>query len=155
VIGIPIAGLFIVSTRGLALLEGRMVEALLGIRMPHRPFFSNKKPGFWEKFKSLFSDKYTWFSMVYMILQLPLGIIYFTVFVTLFAVSLYMVASPVLELWLGLPFLTTNVARYYFNGWVMPFVVIGGILLFVATMHLAKVTGNMHGKMAKVMLVRE
>ena len=42
IIGIPIAGLFILSTRGLALLEGRMVEALLGIRMPHRPLFSPK-----------------------------------------------------------------------------------------------------------------
>jgi len=42
IIGIPIAGIFILSTRGLALLEGRMVEALLGIRMPHRPLFSPK-----------------------------------------------------------------------------------------------------------------
>ncbi len=30
IIGIPIAGIFILSTRGLALLEGRMVEALIG-----------------------------------------------------------------------------------------------------------------------------
>jgi uncharacterized membrane protein len=155
VIGIPIAGLFILSTRGLALLEGRMVEALLGIRMPHRPLFSKKDQGLWGKFKSLITDKYTWFSIVYMMLQLPLGIIYFSVFVTLFAVSLYMTVTPILELGLGLPLFTNNGAQYYFNGWVMPVVVIGGILLFVATMHLAKVTGNMHGKMAKAMLVRE
>ena len=83
IIGIPIAGIFILSTRGLALLEGRMVEALLGIRMPHRPLFSPKDKGLWAKFKSLLTDKYTWFSMMYMLLQLPLGIFYFTLFITL------------------------------------------------------------------------
>jgi uncharacterized membrane protein len=155
VIGIPIAGLFILSTRGLALLEGRMVEALLGIRMPHRPLFSNKTSGLWQKFKSLVSDKYTWFSMGYMILQLPLGIAYFTVFVTLFAVSVYLALSPLLQLGFGLPLFTSWDAQYYLNGWVMPFAVIGGILLFFATMHLATVFGNMHGKLAKAMLVRE
>lgn len=155
VIGIPIAGLFIVSTRGLALLEGRMVEALLGIRMPHRPFFSNKKPGFWEKFKSLFSDKYTWFSMAYMILQLPLGIIYFSVFVTLIAMSLRCVVSPILQLGFGLPMFSYHDALYYLNGWVMPITVVVGILIFVLTMHLAKVIGNLHGRLAKAMLVRE
>jgi uncharacterized membrane protein len=155
VIGIPIAGLFILSTRGLALLEGRMVEALLGIRMPHRPLFSSKTVGLWGKFKSLISDKYTWFSMGYMILQLPLGIAYFSVFVTLFAVSLYSILTPVLELGFGMPLFTNWDAQYYLNGWVMPFIVVGGILLFVGTMHLAKVIGNMHGKLAKAMLVRE
>ena len=88
IIGIPIAGIFILSTRGLALLEGRMVEALLGIRMPHRPLFSKKDQGLWGKFKALLIDRYTWFSMVYMLLQLPLGIAYFTVFITLVAISL-------------------------------------------------------------------
>jgi hypothetical protein len=155
VIGIPIAGLFMLSTRGLALLEGRMVEALLGIRMPHRPLFSNKTNGLWAKFKSLVTDRYTWFSMAYLILQLPLGIVYFTVFVTLFAVSLYFILNPVLQLGLGLPLFTNDNAQFYLNGWVMPFIVAGGILIFVGTMHLAKVTGNMHGKLAKAMLVRE
>ena len=155
VIGIPIAGLFILSTRGLALLEGRMVEALLGIRMPHRSFFSNKNPSLWGKFKTLISDKYTWFSLVYMILQLPLGIIYFSVFITLFAISLYFIITPILEVGFGLPLFTNYGSQYYLNGWVMPVVVIGGILLFVVTMHLAKVTGNMHGRLAKAMLVRE
>lgn len=155
VIGIPIAGLFILSTRGLALLEGRMVEALLGIRMPHRPLFSNRKSGLWGKFTSLITDRYTWFSIGYMILLLPLGIVYFSVFVTLFSVSLYLVLSPVLELGLDLPLFSTNNTQYYLGTWVMPVAVIVGILLFVSTMHLAKVTGNVHGRLAKAMLVRE
>jgi hypothetical protein len=155
IIGIPIAGIFILSTRGLALLEGRMVEALLGIRMPHRPLFSKKDQGLWGKFKALIADRYSWFSMGYMLLQLPLGIAYFTVFITLIALSLYLIASPFLQLVFNLPLFTNWNTLYYFQGWVMPFAVTAGILLFFLTLHLAKVIGNVHGKLAKAMLVRE
>jgi hypothetical protein len=155
IVGIPIAGIFILSTRGLALLEGRMVEALIGIRMPHRPLFSKNDKGIWAKFKALITDRYTWFSMVYMLLQLPLGITYFTVFVILIAVSLGLVVNPILELVFNIPIFGYNGSLYYLNGWVMPFAVIAGVLLFFLTLHLAKVIGNLHGKLAKLMLVRE
>ena len=155
IIGIPIAGLFILSTRGLALLEGRMVEALLGIRMPHRPLFSPKDKGIWAKFKALLIDKYTWFSMVYMLLQLPLGITYFTVFITLISMSLALVAAPIWSWALNLPMVTNNGTQYILNGWVTPFLTVAGVILFFATLHLAKVIGSLHGKLAKAMLVRE
>ncbi len=63
--------------------------------MPHRPLFSKNDKGIWAKFKALIIDRYTWFSMVYMLLQLPLGITYFTVFITLIAVSLGLVVTPI------------------------------------------------------------
>jgi ABC-type multidrug transport system permease subunit len=132
-----------------------MVEALLGIRMPHRPLFSSKDKGLWAKFKSLLTDKYTWFSMVYMLLQLPLGIFYFTLFITLVSLSLGLVATPILELVFNVPVFTSNNSLYYLNGWVMPIVVIAGVLLFFLTLHLAKAIGTLHGKLAKAMLVRE
>jgi len=155
VIGIPFAGVFILSIRGLALLEGRLVEALLGVRMPHRQIFTNKNPGLWNRFKALISDKYSWFALVYMILQLPLGIIYFSVFITLFALSIGLVATPVITLGFGLPVFTTDTSQIFLNVWVMPVVVVVGVLIFFLTLHLAKVTGNMHGRLAKAMLVRE
>ncbi len=155
IIGIPIAGLFILSTRGLALLEGRMVEALLGIRMPHRPLFSPRDKGIWAKFKALLVDKYTWFSMVYMLLQLPLGITYFTVFITLIAMSLGLIAAPIVGTIFGQPMFVINNTQYFLNGWVLPFTVIAGVLLFFLTLHLAKAVGGLQGKLAKAMLVRE
>jgi uncharacterized membrane protein len=155
IIGIPIAGLFILSTRGLALLEGRMVEALLGIRMPHRPLFSPKDKGIWAKFKALLIDKYTWFSMVYMLLQLPLGITYFSVFITLISTSLALVAAPIWAWAFNLPMFTNNGTQYILNGWVTPFLTVAGVILFFATLHLAKIIGGLHGKLAKAMLVRE
>ena len=43
IIGVPFAFLFMLSVQGLALLERRLVEALLSVRMPRRPLFA--QPG--------------------------------------------------------------------------------------------------------------
>jgi uncharacterized membrane protein len=153
IIGIPFAGIFMLSIRGIALIEGRLVEALLDVRMPRRPIFSGKM-GLWGRFKTLVTDRYTWLTLAYMILQLPLGIVYFTVFITLIFTSLWLIARPVLELGTGSPIFTSGVP-YYTPIWLMPVAVIGGLLLIVLTMHLVKIAGKMHGHLAKAMLVRE
>jgi hypothetical protein len=155
IIGIPIFGLFLISFRGIALLEGRLVEALLGVRMPHRPLFSRRDISWWQKFKNLLTERQTWTAVLYMLLQLPLGIIYFTVFVSLIAGSVWLIFKPVFELALGLPTFTVGDYGYFTPAWAMPLVVIGGVLLLTATMHLVKYTGKLHGGFAKIMLVRE
>jgi len=155
IIGIPIAGLFLLSVRGIALVEGRIVEALLGVRMPRRPLFSRKDIGWWQKFKGMLTSRHTWTAIVYMILQMPLGIIYFTVIITLIALSLWGIAIPILQLGFNIPVGQDYNAYYYLAVWLMPFTVIGGVLLLTATMHLVKVAGRLHGNLAKVMLVQE
>jgi len=42
IIGIPFAILFFASVRGISLVEGRVVEALLGERMPRRPLYTDR-----------------------------------------------------------------------------------------------------------------
>ena len=155
IVGLPILGLFLLSARGIALLEGRLIEALIGVRMPRRPLFSRKDIGWWQKFKNLFTERQTWTAVIYMILQMPLGIIYFTVLVTLISFSVWLIGRPVWELVFDFPTFVFPPYAYYTPAWAMPFVVIGGILLLFATMHLAKYIGKMHGMMAKTMLVRE
>jgi Putative sensor len=155
IVGLPIAGLFLLSVRGIALVEGRLVEALLGVRMPRRPLFSRKDIGWWQKFKGLITSGRTWTALVYMLLQLPLGTIYFSVFVTLIAVSAWLITSPIWQLAIGLPLATVYPYEYYIATWALPLAVIGGALLLTATMHLAKLAGKGHGLLAKSMLVRE
>ncbi len=46
IIGLPILGLYLLSIRGLAVIEGRIVEALLGTRMPRRAMFLKMKKVF-------------------------------------------------------------------------------------------------------------
>ncbi len=155
IIGIPFFFLFLLSVRGIALVEGRLVEALLGVRMPRRSLFTRRDLGFWQKLRGLFTQRHTWTAMLYMIFQMPLGIIYFTVIITLIAVSLWGIVMPILQLGFDIPFGQGNYVYYYLAGWVMPLTIIGGILLFTATMHLAKAAGRLHGALAKIMLVRE
>jgi hypothetical protein len=154
IIGIPFAGVFLLSIRWMAWLVGRLVEALLGVRMPHRPLFSNKTIGLWARFKNLISDRYTWTAMVYMILMLPLGIIYFSLFVTLTALSIWLMARPILELVFGLPAYTIDVP-YFTPDWLMPISVIGGALLGILSLHFFKLIGRLQGKLAKAMLVKD
>ena len=154
IIGLPFAGLFIYSIRGLGLVEGRIVEALLGVRMPRRQIYYQKHTGWWIRFKTMLKEKYTWLSIIYMLLHLPLGITYFTVFITLTALSLYGIALPILQLGFHTPVGYSNGYTYYLAGWLLPFTVIAGVLLAVATMHLAKYIGRLHGALAKAFLVR-
>ncbi|MFC1962738.1 sensor domain-containing protein [Chloroflexota bacterium] len=153
IIGLPFTGLFVLSVRGIGLVEGRIVEALLGIRMPRRQQFHRRNIGLWSHFKSIILDGQTWFSIVYMILQLPLGTIYFSVFITLTVLSLSGIAMPILQLGYDIPVNIGN-ASYYLDGWMLFLVVITGILLATATMHIAKYVGRMHGALAKALLVR-
>jgi len=154
IIGLPFAGLFLLSVRGIALLEGRIIEALLEIRMPRRPLFNKKNIGWWAQFKILITEKRTWITMVYMIIQLPAGIIYFTISVFLLALSLGLIAQPFLELAFKEPFLILNNMAYDTPIWLMPIIIIVGLVLLTLTMHLVRFLAQKHGIIAKAMLVR-
>jgi hypothetical protein len=93
-------------------------------------------------------------TMMYMIVQLPLGVTYFTVFTTLIAISLYGIALPILQLGFDLPIGYVSGVSYYLVGWMLPVAVIAGILLATLTMHLSRYLGRLHGIMAKTLLVR-
>ena len=155
IFGLPFALLFFLSVRGLALLEGRIVEALLGTRMPRRPLFTKQNQKWLDRLKDLAADKHTWFSILYMFIQFILGTIYFVVFVTVLSFSLSFIAIPVLQEWLGMGAIFNNGIRYFFPTWSYPLLVLGGILLWTAFMNLARGIGQLHGQMAKSMLVTD
>lgn len=154
IIGIPITVLFFGSVRGLALLEGRLVEALLGERMPRRPTYSDRSRGWLQRIGDMFTDGRTWLTLLYFVLMLPLGIVYFTVAVTLLAISLSFIWAPVAVLFSG------SVPGIYIDGeqmlslWATPLLALGGVLLLFATLHLARGIGHLHAMMAKHLLVR-
>ncbi|MCJ7622907.1 MAG: sensor domain-containing protein [Anaerolineaceae bacterium] len=155
IIGLPVTGLFLLSVRGIALVEGQIIEALLGVRMPRRRLFVAENIGIWEKSKTLISDKHTWLVLTYMVLMMPLGVLYFSVFVILISLALSFLAVPVVQLLFHIPVVHIINASYFMPNWSLPLMVIAGILTFFATMHLAKIVGQFHGKFAKTMLVSE
>lgn len=154
IIGLPITGLFLLSVRGIALVEGRIVEALLGVRMPRKPLFVSKNLGWKKKFKALVTESHTWKVLIYMILQLPLGFIYFTIITGLFLSSIKLFIYPLWNLVLGRSLLNLDSGAIYPPTWLFPFISLAGFLLFFLTLHLAKFAGKIHGSFAKSILVR-
>lgn len=157
IIGVPFTLLFIFSVRLFALLEGRIVELLLGQRMPRRLPSEEVVKGMWPRIKAMLSDRRTWSTMFYMILQLPLGIAYFTITVTGLALSLSLVAGPAVEFITG-----QNVVRFG-NGWVNDFsetplgqaaMMATGFVLFFVVLHLLRALTYMHARYAEATLVK-
>ena len=155
IFGFPIALLFLLSVRGLALLEGRLVEALLGVRMPRRPLFSHQDMKWFDRLKTLLTDKATWLMIVYMLLQFVLGTVYFILIVTVLSFSASFVAIPVLQERFHIGIATINDVSYFAPVWSYPLFVLGGILLWTTFMNVARGIGQLHGKMAKWLLVSE
>ncbi len=155
IFGFPIALLFLLSVRGLALLEGRLVEALLGVRMPRRPLFSHQDMKFFDRLKTLLTDKATWLMLVYMLLQFVLGTVYFVVLVTVLSLSLSFIAIPFIQIYFHQGVAMINNVRYFVPAWSYPLFVLGGILLWTIFMHITRGVGQMHGKMAKWLLVSD
>lgn len=155
IFGLPFAAFFMISTRWIGLVEGRIVEALLGVRMPRRPAFFPKELDWKEKLKMAFTNKFTWLVILYMLLQMPLGIIYFTIFIVLITLSLSFIAAPFVQLSLGVSWFMVNSEYYFFPEAYLPLVMAIGILMIPSTMHLAKFLGGLHGKYAKMVLVSD
>jgi uncharacterized membrane protein len=155
IVGVPLLLLFLLSVRLLSLVEGRVVEVLLGERMPRRPLYTQRDKPWLTRLKELFTDGRTWTAMGYMLLMMPLGTAYFTAVVSLLSVSLSLIAAPVL-LVLG------SVGAINVDGlsitpaspWMWPLCMVAGVVLLFATLHLARAVGRFHGWLAKHLLVR-
>lgn len=165
IIGIPFVILFLGSVRVLSLVEGRLVEVMLGERMPRRPLYSGRGKPRLERIKDMFVDPRTWGTLLYMLAMLPLGIAYFTIAVVLLSLSLSFVLAP-LAVWFG--DIDTGVAvhgwqLFTINGetlstsaepWALPLLFVAGFLLLFVTLHIARGIGKLHGQFAKHLLVK-
>lgn len=153
IFGLPVALLFLLSVRGVAWLEGRLVEALLGVRMPRRQLFAPQNTKLLERIKVLVLDKHTWLSILYMLIQFVLGTAYFVILVTVFSFCLSGLAIPFVQEIFHQPTVYMNDLRYFLPTWSYPLVILAGVILWTSTMHLVKLAGSLHGRYAKALLV--
>ncbi len=157
VIGVPFFLAFMAVSRVVSLAEGRLIEAVTGERMPRRPLYPASEAGFWSRIGQMLRDVRTWSTLAYLLLMLPLGILYFVVAVTGLAVSLSLIAAPFAALvahfgWFGGDDLSIS-PGWIGTWWLMPFVVAVGVLLLTLLMHLARLVGKAHAWFAKALLV--
>lgn len=153
IIGIPFLLLFLGATRLLSLLEGRIVEVMLGVRMPRRPVYQAQGNGLLSRIGDMLSDLRTWATFVYMLAMLPLGIAYFTIAVSGLSVTLSLLFAPIWALFDG--------GQIWWGGelmlvswWWTPLLSLLGFVGIVILLHLARGIGHLHGQLAKVLLVR-
>ena len=156
IIGIPFVILFIGATRILALVEGRIVEVMLGERMPRRPVYADRERPLLKRIGAMFTDPRTWSTLLYMLLMLPLGIAYFTIAVTGISVSLALTFAPVTEL---LSHFGAFDGIYVDGGRFVPPIIaapiafIVGVIGLFTTLHIARGIGRLQGALAKHLLV--
>ena len=154
IIGIPFVILYFGSVRLLSLVEGRIVEVMLGERMPRRPVYTDRSLPWLQRIGAMFTDPRTWGTMLYFLLMLPLGIAYFTLAVVGLAMSLAFIATPVLvALGYADHVLVWHDASLVDERWAVVLLPVLGALLLFATLHAARLIGRLHGKLAKVLLV--
>ena len=164
IIGAPFFLLFMASVRGLSLLESRIVEGMLGVRMPRRPPYTERERPLLQRLATMLTDPRTWSTLLYMLLMLPLGILYFTIVVSLSSISLALLLTPLAMAFnffgLGRDFVGGHVTfdwgfGPHVPGWgdaVVMFAI--GFLLLFAMLHLVRAIGRMHGAFAKHLLVK-
>ena len=162
IIGVPFFLLFMAICRVVSLAEGRLIEAMTGVRMPRRPVYQGKVLGFWARIGEMLKDPRTWTTIAYFILRLPIGILYFVIAVAGLSVSLSLIALPIIGVlaqagWFGMGgvevFSTAQPEWVFDTGFGIPILGLGGLLLLTSLMHLARGIGRVHAMFAKSMLV--
>ncbi|MEO8010746.1 MAG: sensor domain-containing protein [Dokdonella sp.] len=153
IIGIPFIVLFFATVRALSFVEGKIIEGMLGVRMPRRPFFVDKDLTVWQRIGAMFTDPRTWSTLFYMVIMLPLGVLYFTLATTGLALSVGFMVAPFLHVFgvdSGQVMINGEQVRYS----MLPLLFLLGALLFFVLLHIARAIGRLHGALAKNLLVR-
>jgi len=156
IIGVPFAVFFMGSVWALSLVEGRLVETMLGVRMPRRPAYGKREGGFLDRIKEILTDIRTWATLLYMLLMLPLGTVYFTIAVTALTLSLSLIFAPLAYVFgdaAEMAFTINGIAVIDHPWMIVPMMIVGVLGIFV-TLHVARGIGKLHGMMAKHLLVK-
>ncbi len=160
IIGIPFFLLFLATSRVLSLVESRIIESFLGVRMPRRPTYNTGEGGITDRITLMLKDARTWTTLLYMLLMLPLGIFYFTFAVVGLSVSLSFITAPVFYLLdhngiIDFNIYSNGIAELYLlgPGWATLIYMVLGVLMLVLLMRGARGLGAMQGRIAKTLLV--
>jgi uncharacterized membrane protein len=154
IIGLPFAVLFISTVRALALVEGRLIESMLGVRMPRRPLYADRGKPFMSRIKAMFTDPRTWSTLIYMLLKLPLGVLYFSLAVISLSLSLSVALSPITYAIFGIGLVNFNNYHLAPPLWAEPLMLLIGVVMLCVTLHMARGIGVMQANLAKHFLVR-
>ena len=160
IVGFPLFIVFIHIARVISLGEGRLLEAVSGERMPRRPVHPGFRGTFWERIFATLRDPRTWSTIGYLVMMMPVGIVYFVIAVIGISVGLAMLLVPLVGVanrlgsWEQWDIVTVKISPAFLDtpvGWVFSAVL--GIVILTAVLHMARLLIALHARAAKVMLV--
>jgi uncharacterized membrane protein len=156
IIGLPFLIGFIGVARVLALVEGRLVETVTGERMPRRARPS-ETGSLLARIGTMLRDRRSWTTLVYQLMMLPLGVLYFSIAITLTSFGAGLVGAGVGTILqsLGLDVLpgTVSLGTSELTLWLALPAIVTGVLMLTALLHLARKVARLHGIFAKNLLV--
>jgi len=163
IIGVPFFVAFIGSSRLLALVEGRIVEAMTGERMPRRPVSPLPESSLLQRIGAMLKDWRTWSTLAYEALMLPLGLVYFSVTVTALAIGLALMLAALAGGLRLLGFEIPGDTHIELGGLLsdeaanhplmLLLYAVSGLVWLTLTMHMVRGIARLHGMLAKRMLV--
>jgi len=163
IIGVPFFLGFISLTRAISLGEGRLLEAITGERMPRRPLHRGTAGSMWQRIAEMLKDPRTWTTLLYLVLMLPLGLLYFVIAVAGIAVGVELACAPFWMLASNLGWLPPDWGyEVSLGSWNVPasgalvvgVLVLGlGITILTLLMHAARGIAWGHARFAKALLV--
>ena len=128
---------------------------MLGTRMPRRPVYPDRETPWYTRIVDMLKDRRTWTTLIYLLMMLPLGIFYFMFVVVGITVSVAVTVAPIFVLLFhfGVVQIDGDLDMNYPHPALLPLMSILGIVLLTITLHLARGLGNLHGLLAKNLLV--
>lgn len=155
VIGLPLFALFLKTQTHIALIEGQLINTLIGVRMPRRPSRvvrpNSSTPRLWQAIWGTLKSPHGWKVTLYSALHLPLSATYFTAVCILFFGSLALIVTPLVDpiIHAFAPHLDIDIAWYW-----LPVTTIVGTIGVTLSMHIARLFVTLHSSIANYLLIQ-
>lgn len=94
-IGVPILALMFVLCDQMVVFEYTLIKKVLNLRIPPLRLERPKGERILERLKNRLFDSASWVKIGYLFIKFPLGIIMFTISITLIALTLGMITAPI------------------------------------------------------------
>jgi uncharacterized membrane protein len=160
IIGLPVFLAFIGIARVISLGEGRLLEAVTGERMPRRPVHPGPAAGWWARIGQMLGDVRTWTTLAYLVLMLPLGIIYFVIATVGLTLAGSLIGAPFAALaeragWMGGEDVHIGHHHLWHHSILgLPFTVFFGVMVLTVLLHFARGIARGQAVLAKTLLVK-
>lgn len=155
VVGLPFLALFLKTQNYLALIEGQLINALLGVRMPRRPgriaLSDSSKSFSWQGMRETLKSPHCWRVVLYSVLHLPLSATYFFAACVLFVGSLALMITPLVDpiIHAFVPNVTIDINWYWF-----PVTTVVGAIGVTLSMHITRLLVTLHSSIANYLLIQ-